>query len=102
MERYGPSLSWLRVSTRLARSDEGGIRFHPDETSIRAPLALDDLEDVGRNTPGGGKGDHLQPERDGPGELERLSRAYVRQVGRVPAVRTFRADSTRRRKSWPG
>ena len=66
---------------------KGGIRFHPDETidTVRALAAWMTWKTSVVDIPlGGGKGGIIcNPQEMSPGELERLSRAYVRQVGRV-------------------
>jgi glutamate dehydrogenase (NAD(P)+) len=66
---------------------KGGIRFHPDETidTVRALAAWMTWKTSVVDIPlGGGKGGIIcNPKEMSPGELERLSRAYVRQVGRV-------------------
>jgi len=66
---------------------KGGIRFHPDETvdTVRALAAWMTWKTAVVDIPlGGGKGGVIcNPKEMSPGELERLSRAYVRQVGRM-------------------
>jgi len=66
---------------------KGGIRFHPDETvdTVRALAAWMTWKTSVVDIPlGGGKGGVIcNPKEMSPGELERLSRAYVRQVGRM-------------------
>jgi len=66
---------------------KGGIRFHPDETidTVRALAAWMTWKTAVVDIPlGGGKGGVIcNPKEMSPGELERLSRAYVRQVGRI-------------------
>ena len=66
---------------------KGGIRFHPDETvdTVRALAAWMTWKTAVVDIPlGGGKGGVIcNPKEMSPGELERLSRTYVRQVGRV-------------------
>jgi glutamate dehydrogenase (NAD(P)+) len=66
---------------------KGGIRFHPDETidTVRALAAWMTWKCAVVNIPlGGAKGGIIcDPRELSPGELERLSRAYVRQVGRI-------------------
>jgi glutamate dehydrogenase (NAD(P)+) len=66
---------------------KGGIRFHPDETvdTVRALAAWMTWKTAVVDIPlGGGKGGGIcNPKEMSPGELERLSRAYVRQVGRM-------------------
>jgi glutamate dehydrogenase (NAD(P)+) len=65
---------------------KGGIRFHPDETidTVRALAAWMTWKTAVVDIPlGGGKGGIIcNPKEMSPGELERLSRAYIRQVGR--------------------
>ena len=66
---------------------KGGLRFHPDETidTVRALAAWMTWKTAVVDIPlGGGKGGVIcNPKEMSPGELERLSRAYVRQVGRI-------------------
>src|SRR5574341_1346063 len=66
---------------------KGGIRFHPDETidTVRALAAWMTWKTAVMDLPlGGGKGGIIcNPKELSPGELERLSRAYIRQVGRI-------------------
>jgi glutamate dehydrogenase (NAD(P)+) len=66
---------------------KGGIRFHPDETidTIRALAAWMTWKTAVVDIPlGGGKGGIIcNPKEMSAGELERLSRNYVRQVGRI-------------------
>ncbi|HZN53935.1 MAG TPA: Glu/Leu/Phe/Val dehydrogenase [Candidatus Polarisedimenticolaceae bacterium] len=66
---------------------KGGIRFHPDETvdTVRALAAWMTWKTSVVDIPlGGGKGGVIcNPKEMSPGELERLSRAYARQVGRM-------------------
>lgn len=66
---------------------KGGIRFHPDETidTVRALAAWMTWKCAVVDIPlGGGKGGVIcNPKELSKGELERLSRAYVRQVGRL-------------------
>lgn len=66
---------------------KGGIRFHPDETidTIRALAAWMTWKCAVVDIPlGGGKGGIIcNPKELSNGELERLSRAYIRQVGRI-------------------
>src|SRR4029453_11567966 len=66
---------------------KGGLRFHPDETidTVRALAAWMTWKTSVVDIPlGGGKGGVIcNPKEMSPGELERLSRAYVRQVGRM-------------------
>ncbi len=77
-----------RVQYNDARGPtKGGIRFHPDETidTVRALAAWMTWKTAVVEVPlGGGKGGIIcNPKEMSPSELERLSRAYVRQVGRV-------------------
>ena len=66
---------------------KGGIRFHPDETidTVRALAAWMTWKTAVVDIPlGGGKGGIVcNPKEMSEGELERLSRQYVRQVGRI-------------------
>lgn len=66
---------------------KGGLRFHPHETidTVRALAAWMTWKTAVMDLPlGGGKGGIIcNPKAMSPGELERLSRAYIRQVGRI-------------------
>jgi len=66
---------------------KGGIRYHPDETidTVRALAAWMTWKTSVVDIPlGGGKGGIVcNPKEMSEGELERLSRAYIRQVGRI-------------------
>ncbi|MDY6876551.1 MAG: Glu/Leu/Phe/Val dehydrogenase [Chloroflexota bacterium] len=66
---------------------KGGIRYHPDETidTVRALAAWMTWKCAVVNIPlGGGKGGIIcNPKEMSERELERLSRAYIRQVGRI-------------------
>jgi glutamate dehydrogenase (NAD(P)+) len=66
---------------------KGGLRFHPDETidTVRALAAWMTWKCAVVDIPlGGGKGGIIcDPRQMSQGELERLSRAYIRQVGRI-------------------
>src|SRR5919201_1733017 len=78
----------FRVQHNDARGpNKGGIRFHPDETidTVRALAAWMTWKCAVVDIPlGGGKGGVIcDPKSMSAGELERLSRAYVRQVGRI-------------------
>jgi glutamate dehydrogenase (NAD(P)+) len=78
----------FRVQYNDARGPtKGGIRFHPDETidTVRALAAWMTWKTSVVDIPlGGGKGGIIcNPKVMSPGELERLSRAYIRQVGRI-------------------
>ena len=78
----------FRVQYNDARGpNKGGIRFHPDETidTVRALAAWMTWKTAVVDIPlGGGKGGVIcDPKKMSEGELERLSRAYVRQVGRL-------------------
>ncbi len=80
--------SGYRVQYNDARGPaKGGLRFHPDETidTVRALAAWMTWKTAVVNVPlGGGKGGVVcSPKELSPAELERLSRAYVRQVGRI-------------------
>lgn len=77
-----------RVQYNDARGpNKGGIRFHPDETidTVRALSAWMTWKTAVLDLPlGGGKGGVIcDPKNMSQGELERLSRAYIRQVGRI-------------------
>lgn len=78
----------FRVQYNDARGPfKGGIRFHPEETldTIRALAAWMTWKTAVMDLPlGGGKGGIIcDPDKLSPGELERLSRAYVDAVGCV-------------------
>ena len=78
----------FRVQYNDARGPcKGGIRYHPAETidTVRALAAWMTWKTAVVDIPlGGGKGGVIcNPKEMSPGELERLSRAYVRQVGRI-------------------
>lgn len=78
----------FRVQYNDARGPtKGGIRFHPDETvdTVRALAAWMTWKTAVVDIPlGGAKGGVVcNPKEMTPGELERLSRAYIRQVGRL-------------------
>ena len=78
----------FRVQYNDARGPtKGGIRFHPDETidTVRALAAWMTWKCALVDIPlGGGKGGVIcDPRRMSQGELERLSRAYIRQIGRI-------------------
>jgi len=78
----------FRVQYNDARGPcKGGIRFHPDETidTVRALAAWMTWKTAAVDIPlGGGKGGIVcNPKELSIGELERLSRAYIRQVGRI-------------------
>ena len=78
----------FRVQYNDARGPtKGGIRFHPDETvdTVRALAAWMTWKTSVVDIPlGGGKGGIIcNPKEMSPAELERLSRAYMRQVGRM-------------------
>ncbi len=78
----------FRVQYNDARGPtKGGIRFHPDETidTVRALAAWMTWKTAVVDIPlGGGKGGVIcNPKEMSDGELERLSRAYIRQVGRI-------------------
>lgn len=66
---------------------KGGIRFHPEETidTVRALAAWMTWKTAVVDIPlGGAKGGVIcNPKEMSQGELERLSRAYIRQVGRI-------------------
>lgn len=78
----------FRVQYNDARGPtKGGLRFHPDETidTVRALAAWMTWKTAVVDIPlGGGKGGIIcNPKEMSASELERLSRAYVRQVGRI-------------------
>ena len=78
----------FRVQYNDARGPtKGGIRFHPQETvdTVRALAAWMTWKCAVVDIPlGGGKGGVIcDPKSMSAAELERLSRAYVRQVGRI-------------------
>ncbi|RMG68275.1 MAG: Glu/Leu/Phe/Val dehydrogenase [Calditrichaeota bacterium] len=78
----------FRVQYNDARGPcKGGIRFHPEETidTVRALAAWMTWKTAVVNIPlGGGKGGVIcNPKEMSPGELERLSRGYIDQVGRI-------------------
>jgi glutamate dehydrogenase (NAD(P)+) len=66
---------------------KGGIRYHPEETidTVRALAAWMTWKTAVMDLPlGGGKGGVVcNPKKMSERELERLSRAYIRQVGRI-------------------
>ncbi len=66
---------------------KGGIRYHPDETidTVRALAAWMTWKCAVVDIPlGGAKGGIIcNPKEMSQGEIERLSRAYIRQVGRI-------------------
>ena len=78
----------FRVQYNDARGpNKGGIRFHSGETvdTVRALAAWMTWKCAVLDLPlGGGKGGIIcDPKALSMGELERLSRAYIRQVGRI-------------------
>ncbi len=78
----------FRVQYNDARGPtKGGIRFHPAETidTVRALAAWMTWKTAVVDIPlGGGKGGIIcNPKEMSPTELERLSRAYIRQVGKI-------------------
>ena len=78
----------FRVQYNDARGPtKGGLRFHPAETidTVRALAAWMTWKCAVVDIPlGGGKGGIIcNPKEMSQGELERLSRAYIRQVGRI-------------------
>jgi glutamate dehydrogenase (NAD(P)+) len=78
----------FRVQYNDARGPtKGGIRYHPDETidTVRALAAWMTWKCAVVDIPlGGGKGGIIcNPKEMSDRELERLSRAYIRQVGRI-------------------
>ncbi|MGA2934121.1 MAG: Glu/Leu/Phe/Val dehydrogenase [Methanomicrobiales archaeon] len=75
----------FRVQYNDARGPtKGGIRFHPDQTidTVRALASLMTWKCALHNLPlGGAKGGVIcNPKALSPGELERLSRAYIRSI----------------------
>ncbi|HDQ71473.1 MAG TPA: Glu/Leu/Phe/Val dehydrogenase [Chloroflexi bacterium] len=77
-----------RVQYNDARGPaKGGIRYHPNETvdTVRALAAWMTWKTAVADLPlGGGKGGIIcNPKEMSEGEKERLSRAYIRQVGRI-------------------
>jgi glutamate dehydrogenase (NAD(P)+) len=81
-------LPGFRIQHNDARGPcKGGIRFHPQETpdSMRALAALMTWKTALLDLPlGGAKGGVVcDPRGMSDGELERVCRAYVREVGRV-------------------
>ena len=82
----------FRVQYNDARGPaKGGIRFHPDETidTVRALAAWMTWKTAVCDVPlGGGKGGVVCNPRNGsPGELERLSRGYMRAVARFVGLK---------------
>ncbi len=80
--------SGYRVQYNDARGPaKGGLRFHPDETidTVRALAAWMTWKTAVMDVPlGGGKGGVVcNPKELSSGELERLSRAFVRQIDRI-------------------
>lgn len=78
----------FRVQYNNARGPcKGGIRFHPDETvdTVRALAAWMTWKTAVVDIPlGGGKGGVIcDPKKLSQGELERLSRGYIRAIGHV-------------------
>ncbi len=78
----------FRVQYNDARGPtKGGLRYHPEETidTVRALAAWMTWKTAVLDLPlGGGKGGIVcNPKRMSERELERLSRAYIRQVGRI-------------------
>jgi glutamate dehydrogenase (NAD(P)+) len=78
----------FRVQYNDARGPtKGGLRFHPRETidTVRALAAWMTWKTAVTDLPlGGGKGGIIcNPKEMSERELERLSRAYIRQVGRI-------------------
>jgi glutamate dehydrogenase (NAD(P)+) len=82
----------FRVQYNDARGPaKGGIRFHPDETidTVRALAAWMTWKTAVADVPlGGGKGGVIcQPRNLSVGELERLSRGYMRTLARYVGLR---------------
>ena len=83
----------FRVQYNDARGPtKGGIRYHPEETidTVRALAAWMTWKTAVADLPlGGGKGGIVcNPKEMSERELERLSRAYIRQVGRILSEET--------------
>jgi glutamate dehydrogenase (NAD(P)+) len=83
----------FRVQYNDARGPaKGGLRFHPAETidTVRALAAWMTWKTAVVDIPlGGGKGGIIcNPKEMSQAELERLSRAYIRQVGRILGPRS--------------
>ena len=81
----------FRVQYNDARGPtKGGIRYHPEETvdTVRALAAWMTWKTAVVDIQlGGGKGGIIcNPKEMSMGELERLSRAYIRHVGRIIGV----------------
>lgn len=81
----------FRVQYNDARGPaKGGIRFHPDETidTVRALAAWMTWKTAVSDIPlGGGKGGIIcNPRTMSPGELERLSRGYMRNIARYIGI----------------
>lgn len=81
-----------RVQYNDARGPaKGGIRFHPDETidTVRALAAWMTWKTAVADIPlGGGKGGVIcNPRELSQGELERLSRGYIRNISRYVGLR---------------
>jgi glutamate dehydrogenase (NAD(P)+) len=81
----------FRVQYNDARGPtKGGLRFHPNQTidTIRALAAWMTWKTAVTDLPlGGGKGGIIcNPKVLSPGEMERLCRQYIRQVGRMLGV----------------
>ena len=81
----------FRVQYNDARGPaKGGIRFHPDETidTVRALAAWMTWKTAVSDIPlGGGKGGVIcNPREMSPGELERLSRGFMRNIARYVGI----------------
>jgi len=81
----------FRVQYNDARGPtKGGLRFHPDETidTVRALAAWMTWKTAVVDIPlGGAKGGIIcNPKEMSDGELERLARQYIRQVGRILGI----------------
>lgn len=81
----------FRVQYNDARGPaKGGVRFHPDETidTVRALAAWMTWKTAVADVPlGGGKGGVIcNPRELSPGELERLSRGYMRNIARYVGI----------------
>ena len=84
----------FRVQYNDARGPaKGGVRFHPDETidTVRALAAWMTWKTAVANIPlGGSKGGVIcNPRAMSPGELERLSRGYMRNVARFVGLTKY-------------
>jgi glutamate dehydrogenase (NAD(P)+) len=104
----------FRVQYNSARGPcKGGLRFHPEETvdTVRALAAWMTWKTAIVDIPlGGGKGGVIcDPKRLSEGEMERLSRGYMRKVGHfigpdidVPAPDVYTTPQVMGRVRSPG